>query len=170
MNEYCPIQLTVNRQPITAEVEPRMLLVYFLRDSLGMTGTHIGCDTSQCGACTVLVDGEPVKSCTMLAVQADQCDVVTVEGLSRGNGAHVVQQAFQEAHGLQCGFCTPGAMMLSAWLIQRNPTASEAEIRESLDGITCRCTGYENIVKAVARAASLMVDMGVPAAQEEVSS
>lgn len=150
MTERLAIHMTVNGQAVASQVEPRTLLAYYLRDDLGLTGTHVGCDTSQCGACTVLMDGSPVKSCTVLAVQADQHHITTVEGLALGGGASDrVQRAFQEAHGLQCGFCTPGVLMLSKWMVEQQPSASETEIRDLLDGILCRCTGYENIVKAV---------------------
>jgi len=151
------ITLTVNGTPCTAEVEPRLLLVHFLRDVLGLTGTHIGCDTSSCGACTVLVNGQAVKSCTMFAVQADGAEVLTIEGLARGGELHPIQQGFWEEHGLQCGFCTPGMILTAYQILQRNPQPSEEEIREGLRGNLCRCTGYENIVKAVQWAADRMV-------------
>jgi carbon-monoxide dehydrogenase small subunit len=151
-----PIAVTVNGQLRRATVEPRLLLVHFLRDTLGLTGTHVGCHTGQCGVCTVLWDGRPVKSCNVLAVQADGADIVTVEGLARDGALHPVQEAFWAKHGLQCGFCTPGAEMLAAGLLAENPRPSEAEIREALDGLYCRCTGYENIVRAVRYAAELM--------------
>ncbi|MDI3328010.1 MAG: (2Fe-2S)-binding protein [Alicyclobacillaceae bacterium] len=146
----------VNGVERTAEVEPRLLLVHLLRDVFGLTGTHIGCDTSQCGACTVLLNGLAVKSCTVLAVQADGCEVTTVEGLARDGQLHPVQEAFWEKHGLQCGFCTPGAMMTAVGLLQQNPDPTEEEIREGLEGVICRCTGYENIVRAVQYAAERM--------------
>jgi len=142
------ISLTVNGRQIEAEVEPRLLLVHLLRDELGLTGTHVGCDTSSCGACTVHVDGESAKSCTLLAVQADGCAVVTIEGLSSG-GLHPVQQAFHDHHALQCGYCTPGMIMTAADLLARNPHPSEDEVRHGLEGNLCRCTGYQNIVDAV---------------------
>ncbi|NMP23406.1 (2Fe-2S)-binding protein [Sulfobacillus harzensis] len=171
MEERLSIQMVVNGQAAVGEVEARTLLAYFLRDHLGLTGTHIGCDTSQCGACTVLMDGVPVKSCTVLAVQADQSHITTVEGLASEAGPHVVQRAFQEAHGLQCGFCTPGVMMVSRWIVEQHPEADDREIRELLDGVICRCTGYENIVRAVARAQKLAVESETPAAvSREVSS
>lgn len=154
--ETIPITLTVNGQTVSAAVEPRLLLAHFLRNHLGLTGTHVGCDTSQCGACTVLVDGQAVKSCTVLAVQADGTAVTTVEGLGQRPHLHPVQEAFWEKHGLQCGFCTPGAMMTAVALLEQNPHPSAEEIREGLDGILCRCTGYETIVRAVAHAADLM--------------
>lgn len=146
------IRVTVNGKLVQDQVPPRLLLSEFVRDWLGLTGTHVGCDTSQCGVCTIWIDGLAVKSCTVLAVQADGSDVTTVEGLAESGHPHPVQQAFQESHGLQCGFCTPGALMLSAWYVEHYPEGSEAEIREALDGLVCRCTGYENIVKSVKRA------------------
>jgi aerobic carbon-monoxide dehydrogenase small subunit len=148
------IEVTVNGQPRTAEVEPRFLLAHFLRNQLGLTGTHIGCDTTSCGACTVLLDGVPVKSCTVFAVQADGRELTTVEGLRHDGALHPIQEAFKEEHGLQCGFCTPGMMLTSAALLEENPDPSEEEIRWALSGNICRCTGYQNIVKAVQRAAS----------------
>jgi aerobic carbon-monoxide dehydrogenase small subunit len=148
------IEVTVNGQARSAEVEPRLLLAHFLRGNLGLTGTHIGCDTTSCGACTVLLDGVPVKSCTMFAVQAAGREVTTVEGLKRDGALHPIQEAFKEEHGLQCGFCTPGMMLTATALLQENPDPSEREIRWALSGNICRCTGYQNIVKAVQRAAS----------------
>jgi carbon-monoxide dehydrogenase small subunit len=148
-----PIAVTVNGVRREGEVEPRQLLVYFLREQLGLTGTNVGCDTSSCGACTVLLDGESVKSCTLLAVQADGHEVTTVEGLANGS-LHKVQKAFHEEHGLQCGYCTPGMMLATVSLLAENPSPSEAEIRKALEGNLCRCTGYVNIVKAVQTAAS----------------
>ncbi len=148
-----PIALVVNGSPRSAEVEPRRLLVHFLRETLGLTGTHVGCDTTSCGACTVLLDGIPVKSCTLFAVQADGREVATVEGLAQGGKLHPVQAAFKEEHGLQCGFCTPGMMLVAAALLDENPDPSEAEIRWALSGNLCRCTGYQNIVNAVRSAA-----------------
>jgi carbon-monoxide dehydrogenase small subunit len=150
------VELQVNGESRSAEVEPRMLLAHFLRESLGLTGTHIGCDTSSCGACTVLLDGVPVKSCTMFAVQAGGRDVTTVEGLVGPEGLHPMQEAFHEEHGLQCGFCTPGMMLSAIALLKENPNPSEEEIRWGLSGNVCRCTGYENIVKSVQRAAGAM--------------
>jgi len=148
------ITVTVNGEEHVREVEPRALLVHVLREDLGLTGTHIGCDTSVCGACTVLVDGESALSCTMLAIQADGRALTTVEGLSDGNGGmHPMQRAFHEQHGLQCGFCTPGMMMAGIDLLQRNPSPSEDEIRLALEGNLCRCTGYQNIVAAIQAAA-----------------
>ena len=150
------INLTVNGTAHEAEVESRLLLVHFLRENLRLTGTHIGCDTSHCGACTVHLDGEPVKSCTVLAVQADGCKVRTVEGLEQGGKLHPVQEGFTEKHGLQCGYCTPGMMMTSVALLERNKSPSEQEIRAAISGNLCRCTGYVNIVKAVQYAAEKM--------------
>jgi carbon-monoxide dehydrogenase small subunit len=137
-----------------AEVESRLLLVHFLREALSLTGTHIGCDTTHCGACTVLLDGQPVKSCTVLAVQADGREVMTVEGLEQGGKLHPIQEGFWQEHGLQCGYCTPGMMMTGYALLERNPDPSEAEIRQAISGNLCRCTGYVNIVKAVQHAAA----------------
>ena len=150
------ISVTVNGRRYREEVEPRLLLVDFLREVLGLTGTHVGCDTSGCGACTIIVNDKAVKSCTLLAVQADGANVTTIEGLA-GNGGelHPLQQGFHEEHGLQCGFCTPG-MIMAAWqLLERNPEPSDAEIRHALEGNFCRCTGYENIVRSVRRAAGV---------------
>ena len=147
------VTITVNGQPRTQEVESRLLLVQFLRDNLGLTGTNVGCDTSQCGSCTVLLDGQAVKSCTVLAVQADGSSVTTIEGLATDGALHPMQQAFWEKHGLQCGFCTPGMIVAAADLLKRNPHPTEAEIRHGLEGNLCRCTGYENIVRAVRHAA-----------------
>ena len=147
------ISVTVNGETREADVEPRLLLVHLLRDNFLLTGTHIGCDTSNCGACTVHVNGESAKSCTMLAVQADGADVMTIEGMADGATLHVLQQAFWDQHGLQCGFCTPGMIMQAAWLLGQNEKPSEAEIREGISGNLCRCTGYVNIVKAIQQAA-----------------
>ena len=147
------ISLDLNGTPVTAEAEPRTLLVHFLRDNLGLTGTHWGCDTSNCGACVVLLDGEPVKSCTVLAAMADGHEVRTVEGMERDGQLDPVQQGFVEAHGLQCGFCTPGMMLTARALLDANPNPTDEEIREAISGQICRCTGYLNIVKAVQWAA-----------------
>lgn len=147
------ISVTVNGKPYTHEVEGRLLLVHYLRDVLGLTGTHIGCDTSSCGACTIHVDGKAVKACTMLAAQADGCTITTIEGLAQGDQLHPLQVGFNEEHGLQCGFCTPGMIMTAADLLQENPNPTEAEIREALEGNICRCTGYHNIVRAIQNAA-----------------
>jgi aerobic carbon-monoxide dehydrogenase small subunit len=148
-----PVRLTVNGQPQEVEVEPRLLLVHLLRDNLGLTGTHVGCDTTNCGACTVHLDGEGVKSCTVLAVQADGAEVKTIEGMADGAKLHPLQEAFWSDHGLQCGYCTPGMIMAAADLLQRNPDPTEEEVRHGLEGNLCRCTGYHNIVKAVLDAA-----------------
>jgi aerobic carbon-monoxide dehydrogenase small subunit len=148
--------MTVNGTPHEADVEPRRLLAYFLRDDVGLKGTNVGCDTSSCGSCTVLIDGESVKSCTVLAVQADGSEVTTIEGLASDGELHPVQQAFHEQHGLQCGFCTPGFVMAVVSLLEENPNPSEEEIRVGLEGNLCRCTGYENIVRAVQAAAGAM--------------
>jgi aerobic carbon-monoxide dehydrogenase small subunit len=148
------ITMSVNGESCSAEVEPRQLLVYFLREQLGLTGTVVGCDTSSCGACTVLLDGESVKSCTMLAAQADGHDVTTIEGLASNGTLHPVQQAFHEQHGLQCGYCTPGMVMATVSLLAENPSPSDEEIKHALEGNLCRCTGYVNIVKAVKTAAA----------------
>ena len=148
-----PITLRVNGVERRATVEPRLLLVQFLRDDLGLTGTHIGCETSQCGACSVLLDGEIVKSCTVLAVQADGLEVTTIEGLAPAGTLHPVQEAFWDQHGVQCGFCTPGMVLSTVALLAENPNPSDGEIRHGLEGNICRCTGYHNIVKAVLAAA-----------------
>jgi carbon-monoxide dehydrogenase small subunit len=161
------ITVTINGEKQTADVEPRLLLVHFLREVQGLTGTHIGCDTSHCGACTVLLDGIPVKSCTMLAVQVEGRDVTTVEGLARNGELHPIQEAFAEEHGLQCGYCTPGMMLTSAALLKNNPSPSDEEIRSELSGNICRCTGYMNIVKAVHLAADkLEADPSASGAQD----
>ena len=150
------IQLTVNGTAQQADVEARLLLVHFLRENLNLTGTHIGCDTTSCGACTVLLNGKPVKSCTVFAVQADGGDVRTVEGLARNGNLHPIQEGFHQMHGLQCGFCTPGMMMTTAALLENNPHPTEDDIRWGISGNLCRCTGYVNIVKAVQYAAEKM--------------
>lgn len=147
------VQVTINGRKREAAVEPRLLLVHFIRDVLGLTGTHIGCDTSNCGACTVLLDGKTVKSCTMYAVQADGANLFTVEGLMNGGQYHPLQEGFREEHGLQCGFCTPGMLMSGYALLQRNLNPTEADIRWGISGNLCRCTGYQNIVKAIQYAA-----------------
>jgi carbon-monoxide dehydrogenase small subunit len=150
------VRVKVNGGEHEAEIEPRVLLVHFIRDVLGLTGTHVGCDTTSCGACTVLLDGRPVKSCTLFAVQADGAEIRTIEGMSQGGQLHPLQEGFKEEHGLQCGFCTPG-MILSAYaLLQKNPHPTEKEIRWGISGNLCRCTGYQNIVKAVQYAANKM--------------
>jgi aerobic carbon-monoxide dehydrogenase small subunit len=150
------ISLKVNQKSVSKDVEPRTLLVELLREQLGLTGTHVGCDTSQCGACVVMVDGRSVKSCTMLAVEADGADVTTIEGLAQGGKLHPMQQAFHECHGLQCGFCTPGMVISATDLLKRRPDPTEHEVREWLEGNICRCTGYHNIVKAVLSCAKAM--------------
>ena len=147
------ISINVNGVESQHEVEPRLLLVHYLRDTLGLTGTHIGCETSLCGACTVLVDGQAVKSCTMFAVQADQSSITTIEGLAKNGELHPVQEGFWERHGLQCGYCTPGMIIASAQLLERNPKPTQEQIRQGLDGNLCRCTGYQHIVEAVEYAA-----------------
>lgn len=147
------VTITVNGVSRTNEVEPRLLLAHYVRDVLGLTGTNIGCDTSQCGSCTVLLDGQAVKSCTVLAVQADGCAVTTIEGLAKDGKLHAVQQGFWDKHGLQCGYCTPGMIMTAVDLLQRNPHPTEEQIRHGLEGNICRCTGYQNIVKAIQQAA-----------------
>jgi carbon-monoxide dehydrogenase small subunit len=153
MSGHVAVSLNVNGVQHRLEVEPRRLLVHALRDDLGLTGTHVGCDTSNCGACTVHLDGKPVKSCTVLAVQADGAEVTTVEGLGSEGNLHPVQEAFWNDHGLQCGYCTPGMMMAAAGLLAENPDPTEAEVRHALEGNLCRCTGYHNIVRAVLDAA-----------------
>jgi carbon-monoxide dehydrogenase small subunit len=150
------VTVTVNGQEHSLEIESRLLLVHLLREKLGLTGTHVGCDTTSCGACTVLVDGVPIKSCTHFAVQVDGREVKTVEGLAKGAELHPIQQGFHEEHGLQCGFCTPAMMLVSAALLEENPDPSEEEIRWALSGNICRCTGYQNIVKSVQWAAQKM--------------
>jgi len=152
------LTVSVNGKERSAQVETRLLLVHFLRETLGLTGTHIGCDTTSCGACTVLVDGVPTKSCTMFAVQAAGREISTVEGLAQGAQLHAIQTGFHEEHGLQCGFCTPGMMLTSVALLAENPSPTEEEIRWALSGNVCRCTGYQNIVKAVQHAAAAMAE------------
>ena len=150
------VSMTVNGKPVSGEVEGRTLLVQFLREHLSLTGTHVGCDTSQCGACTVHVNGEAVKSCTFLALMGDGADVKTIEGLANGDELHPMQEAFREHHGLQCGFCTPGMIMSGVALADRNGAPSESEVREWLEGTLCRCTGYHNIVKSIMAGARAM--------------
>jgi carbon-monoxide dehydrogenase small subunit len=157
------ISITVNGEARTADVEPRMLLVHMIREELGLTGTHVGCDTTSCGACTVMVDGDPVKSCTMFGVQADGHAITTVEGLAGADGLHPVQAAFTEEHGLQCGFCTPGMMLVGAALLERNPDPSDDDVRWAISGNICRCTGYMNIVKAIRAAAEAKAGAVEPA-------
>ena len=153
MSNTMPVEITVNGEARQREVEPRMLLVEFIREELRLTGTHIGCDTSFCGACTVLMDGAAVKSCTLFAVQADGAEIITVEALERDGQLHPIQQAFSDDHGLQCGYCTPGMMLSSLALLAENPAPSAKDIRKALAGNVCRCTGYQNIIKAVQTAA-----------------
>ncbi len=163
------VGLTVNGRPVKVDVEPRTLLVHLIRDNLHLTGTHVGCETSYCGACTVLVDGITTKSCTMLAVQAEGSEVTTIEGLASDGELHAVQEGFWERHGLQCGFCTPGMIMSAVGLLADNPNPSEDEIRHGIDGNLCRCTGYHNIVRAIEYAAAKMRgDTPAPAEWEEV--
>jgi|SRR5689334_3666262 aerobic carbon-monoxide dehydrogenase small subunit len=150
------VTIRINGVPTSANVDPRMLLVHFIRETAGLTGTHIGCDTSSCGACTVLLDGRPIKSCTLFAVQADGSDVSTVEGLMRNGQMHAIQEGFHQEHGLQCGFCTPGMMMSARALLERNPQPTEQEIRWAIAGNLCRCTGYQNIIKAIRYASKKM--------------
>ena len=157
------VTVNVNGQSYTRDVEPRTLLVHFIREELGLTGTHVGCETTICGACTVLLDGNAVKSCNVLAVQADGAEVKTVEGLAKGGDLHPAQEGFWEKHGLQCGFCTPGFLMSTVQLLDRNPNPSEQEIRDAFEGNYCRCTGYHNIIKAVQYAAEKMSGQAVAA-------
>ncbi|MEO8416526.1 MAG: (2Fe-2S)-binding protein [Ginsengibacter sp.] len=155
------IRVKVNGLEYNHEVEPRLLLVYYLRDVLRLTGTHVGCDTSSCGACTIHVNGKATKSCTLLAVQADGCEIITIEGMAHDGELHPLQEAFKECHGLQCGFCTPGIIMTAADLLQNNPGPTEEEIRYALEGNFCRCTGYQNIVKSVQYAADKMKEEAI---------
>jgi carbon-monoxide dehydrogenase small subunit len=150
------IQVKVNGTTHSSDVEPRLLLVHYLRDVLNLTGTHVGCDTSQCGACTILLDGVATKACTLFAVQADGADILTIEGLAKDGKLHPIQEGFWEKHGLQCGFCTPGMIMAAYQILQRHKSPSEAEIRHQLEGNLCRCTGYHNIVRAIQYAAEKM--------------
>jgi carbon-monoxide dehydrogenase small subunit len=150
------VTLSINGQPYTAEVEPRLLLVHFIREVIGLTGTHIGCDTTSCGACTVLVNGVPAKSCTLFAVQVNGAEIRTVEGLEQNGKLHPVQEGFFQEHGLQCGFCTPGMMLTAAALLEHNPNPTDADIRRAISGNLCRCTGYVNIVKSIQHAAATM--------------
>ncbi|HSR40717.1 MAG TPA: (2Fe-2S)-binding protein [Longimicrobiales bacterium] len=164
------VTLTVNGESVTREVEPRTLLVHFIREELSLTGTHIGCDTSHCGACTVLLDGTPVKSCTTFAVQAEGAEVQTVEGLAGADGLHPIQEGFWEKHGLQCGFCTPGMMLTAKELLERNPDPTEEEIRFAISGNLCRCTGYNKIVDAIQYAAGKLREPAEGAEKEEVTA
>jgi aerobic carbon-monoxide dehydrogenase small subunit len=151
-----PVKMTINGQSHSDEVEPRLLLVHYIRENAGLTGTHVGCDTSQCGACTILINGQAVKSCTLFAVQADGANITTIEGLAKNGDLHPIQQGFWEKHGLQCGFCTPGMIMAAHQILERHRNPSEAEIRHALEGNLCRCTGYHNIVRAIQYAAEKM--------------
>jgi carbon-monoxide dehydrogenase small subunit len=160
------ISMTVNGEQVSGEIEPRLLLVHFIRDQLGLTGTHWGCDTSQCGTCVLWLDKTPVKSCTVLAAMADGHQVDTVEGLAVDGKLDPVQEGFMQEHGLQCGFCTPGMMMTARWLLDHNPDPDEATIREAISGQICRCTGYENIIRAVRRAAQSQAAPQEPVAEE----
>jgi|SRR5512132_382222 carbon-monoxide dehydrogenase small subunit len=162
------ITVTVNRTKRTLEIEPTLLLVELLREKLGLTGTHVGCDTSQCGACTVLIDGSATKSCTVLAAQTDGAEIVTIEGLAQDGELHPVQRAFSAEHALQCGFCTPGLMITAIDFLERNPAPSDAQIRHAIQGNLCRCTGYHNIVNAIRSAATEMRGAQVPAKAAEV--
>lgn len=152
------VSMRINQKEYAGEVEPRTLLVYFLRDQLHLTGTHVGCDTGHCGACTVIMNGKTVKSCMVLAVQAQGADILTVEGLASDDGLHPIQEAFRNNHGLQCGFCTPGLLMSSLFLLRRNPHPTEEEIRRGIEGNLCRCTGYVNVIKSVKAAAEAMAN------------
>jgi carbon-monoxide dehydrogenase small subunit len=151
-----PVKMTINGQSVSHEVEPRLLLVHYIRETVGLTGTHVGCDTSQCGACTITLNGQAVKSCNLFAVQANGANIMTIEGLAKDGELHPIQQGFWEKHGLQCGFCTPGMIMAAVQLLERYPKPSEEVIRHQLDGNLCRCTGYHNIVKAIEWAADKM--------------
>jgi carbon-monoxide dehydrogenase small subunit len=164
------VALTVNGTRREDEVEPRQLLVHYLRDTAGLTGTHIGCDTSQCGACTVLIDGNAVKSCTMFAIQAQDASIQTIEGLADGDNLHPLQQAFWDNHGLQCGYCTPGFIMAGVYLLGQNPNPTDDEIRKGLEGNLCRCTGYVNIIKSVKAAAVAMGGTGAAAGGAAVAT
>ena len=175
------ISVTVNGDVHEADVEPRLLLVHLLRDTLGLTGTHIGCDTSNCGACTVIVDGRSTKACTMLAASMDGSEVKTIEGMADGASLHPLQQGFWDQHGLQCGFCTPGMIMQASWLLEQNPDPTEAEIRKGISGNLCRCTGYTNIIKSIQQAAGAMresneasladtLSAAIPVAEDETAA
>ncbi|HEY4945967.1 MAG TPA: (2Fe-2S)-binding protein [Candidatus Limnocylindrales bacterium] len=167
MTSTMHVAVTVNGRRHEADVEPRRLLVHMLREDFGLTGTHVGCDSSTCGACTISVDGRSAKSCTMLAVQADGCEITTIEGMEQGGTLHPLQQAFWDQHGLQCGFCTPGMIMQASWLLKENPDPTEDEIRHGIAGNLCRCTGYVNIVKAIDQAAGeLRAQAAAPVAAE----
>ena len=161
------ISLTINGEAVSAEVEPRTLLIHFIREQLNMTGSHIGCDTSSCGACTILIDGKSAKSCTILAVQANGKEITTVEGLATADGPHPIQEGFKENHGLHCGFCTPGMMLRIKELLEKNPNPTEEEIRWGISGNLCRCTGYNNIVKATQYAAAKMRGEETPSTEPQ---
>lgn len=154
--QLVPVEITINGKAYKREIDPRILLVEFIRENIGLTGTHVGCDTSYCGACTIIVDGSPVKSCTLFAVQVDGSEVITVEGLEKDGELHPLQQAFSQKHGLQCGYCTPGMLMSSLALLAENPDPSVKDIKKRLAGNVCRCTGYQNIIKSVQDAAKQM--------------
>jgi aerobic carbon-monoxide dehydrogenase small subunit len=166
MSTRVDLRTTVNGNARQDSVEPRLLLIHYLRDMVGLTGAHVGCDTSNCGACTVLLDGEAVKSCTVLAVQAEGAEITTIEGIARDGELHPLQEAFRSEHGLQCGYCTPGMIMAAIDLLERNPNPTDEEVRHGLEGNLCRCTGYHNIVKAVMAAAE-RGDAGVPPSRKE---
>ena len=151
-----PVKMTINGQSVSHEVEPRLLLVHYIRETVGLTGTHVGCDTSQCGACTITMNGQAVKSCTLFAVQATGANIMTIEGLAKDGELHPIQQGFWEKHGLQCGFCTPGFLMLAAGVLERDPNISDDDLLDLLASNLCRCTGYQNIIKAVRAAATQM--------------
>jgi carbon-monoxide dehydrogenase small subunit len=163
------VSMTVNGRAVAADVDPRTLLVHFIRENLNLTGTHIGCETSYCGACTVIVDGKTAKSCTMLTVQSEGANITTIEGLAQNGQLHPIQEGFWERHGLQCGFCTPGMIMAAVGLLESNPSPTEAEIRHGIEGNLCRCTGYHNIVKAIEYAAAKMRGETPAPAEWEVS-
>ena len=158
-----PVKMTINGQTVGHEVEPRLLLVHYIRENVGLTGTHVGWDTSQCGACTILVNGQAVKACNLFAVQADGADIMTIEGLAKNGELHPIQQGFWEKHGLQCGFCTPGMIIAAYQILDRNPNPTDEEIRKQLEGNLCRCTGYHNIVKAIEHAGRIMRGEAAPA-------
>jgi len=162
MKKQQEIHTKVNGKEYSGKVEPRMLLVHFIREQLGLTGTHVGCDTTNCGACTVIYNGRSVKSCTMFAVQADGADILTIEGLGKDGSLHPIQEAFWENHGLQCGFCTPGFIMQAYWLLKENPNPTDEQVRQGISGNLCRCTGYQNIVKAIMEASKIRVE-AIPA-------
>ena len=155
-----PVKMTINGQTVSHEVEPRLLLVHYIRENVGLTGTHVGCDTSQCGACTIIMNGQAVKACNLFAVQCDGADIMTIEGLAKDGELHPIQMGFWEKHGLQCGFCTPGMILAAYQMLERYPKPSEEQIRHQLEGNLCRCTGYHNIVKAIQWAADAMAAKG----------